>query len=291
LAAALQEAAAAAARMYYDETQDRLDCETYYAGLAPDLDPAGMFDAVSELVTSTHAVTPRYRPAAELYPWIDLQPDLKIRSLYSTQVFEPADLIEQDFAMEAQREARLNEILAEAAIDPAAAQEALLALEASLPYNCEHVVCQSWFAKKEPMRGDLHHLFACEMDCNSFRGNTPYFDFPDFMEAVRDECGKREGTQGTAAENRDARFEPGNGKGPAARAVLYFLLRYPGMLNSQMPIYDAERLQAILAWHNAEPVTPWELHRNQAIFARQGNRNPLIDHPEWADRIDFAKGL
>ncbi|MCE0446644.1 endonuclease [Streptomyces tricolor] len=37
---------------------------------------------------------------------------------------------------------------------------------------------QSWFAKREPMRGDLHHLFACEPECNSFRGNIPYTDFP-----------------------------------------------------------------------------------------------------------------
>lgn len=67
------------------------------------------------------------------------------------------------------------------------------------------------------MRGDLHHLFACESDCNSFRGNTPYGDFPDFMEVVREACGKRE----------QQRFEPASGKGPVARAVLYFLLRYP----------------------------------------------------------------
>ena len=65
------------------------------------------------------------------------------------------------------------------------------------------------------MRGDLHHLFACESGCNSFRGNVPYFDFPDFEEAVRGECGKRE----------EGRFEPANGKGAVARATLYFLLR------------------------------------------------------------------
>ncbi|MGW1681571.1 endonuclease [Saccharopolyspora sp. NPDC002376] len=33
-------------------------------------------------------------------------------------------------------------------------------LEAALPYNCEHVVPQSRFGNREPMRGDLHHLFA-----------------------------------------------------------------------------------------------------------------------------------
>jgi endonuclease I len=51
---------------------------------------------------------------------------------------------------------------------------------AELRFNCEHVVPQSWYAKAEPMRGDLHHLFACEPRCNSFRSNIPYFDFADF---------------------------------------------------------------------------------------------------------------
>jgi endonuclease I len=49
-------------------------------------------------------------------------------------------------------------------------------------------VPQSWYAKAEPMRGDLHHLFACEPRCNSFRSNIPYFDFADFSnpEVIRD---------------------------------------------------------------------------------------------------------
>jgi endonuclease I len=28
-----------------------------------------------------------------------------------------------------------------------------------------------------------------------------------------------------------------------------------------------------------------------AISRKQGNRNPLIDFPEWADKINFRKGL
>ncbi len=67
------------------------------------------------------------------------------------------------------------------------------AIEAALPYNCEHVVPQSWFGEDEPMRGDIHHLFACEFGCNSFRGNFPYFDFPDTQEVVRDACGRLRG--------------------------------------------------------------------------------------------------
>jgi endonuclease G, mitochondrial len=43
----------------------------------------------------------------------------------------------------------------------------------------------------------------------------------------------------------------------------------------------------LLEWHQAEPVSEYERHRNAAIFERQGNRNPVIDHPEWAPKIAF----
>jgi endonuclease G len=129
------------------------------------------------------------------------------------------------------------------------------------------------------MRGDLHHLFACEPECNSFRGNTPYFDFADFDELIRSDCGERE----------ERKFEPSAGKGAVARAVLYFLLRYPGAVESDE--FEPERLPILLAWHAAEPADEHERHRNQAIPQRQGNRNPLIDHADWAEGIDFASGL
>ena len=38
-------------------------------------------------------------------------------------------------------------------------------------------------------------------------------------------------------------------------------------------------------------MTEYERHRNMAIFEIQGNRNVLIDHPEWASRIAFQQGL
>jgi endonuclease G, mitochondrial len=124
-------------------------------------------------------------------------------------------------------------------------------------------------------------LFACESKCNSFRSNTPYFDFADFREAIRTDCGKSESNK----------FEPNAGKGAVARATLYFLLRYPGEINSTDSEYTPDRIPTLLQWHQDHPVSDHELHRNQAIFAVQGNRNPLIDHPDWAEHIDFSRGL
>ena len=50
----------------------------------------------------------------------------------------------------------------------------------------------------------------------------------------------------------------------------------------------ADRLAILLEWHGDEPISVYEQHRNFAIAELQGNRNPLIDHPEWATQLDFA---
>jgi len=77
--------------------------------------------------------------------------------------------------------------------------------------------------------------------------------------------------------------------GRVARATLYFLLRYPGHIEpGELP---AERLTQLLEWHDQFPPNDYERHRNAAIHDRQGNRNPLIDHPEWAVITDFSRGL
>ena len=41
------------------------------------------------------------------------------------------------------------------------------------------------------------------------------------------------------------------------------------------------RYTALLKWHFADPASEAERVRNDAVAAYQGNRNPLIDHPEW----------
>lgn len=282
--AALREAREARTRPYYEEAADRQARDAYYAGIDRGAAPEALFQALSGLLRATHATQLSYKPMQHVYPWVDLHPDRRLRSIYSGKPFEAEELILEDARVEAAR-ARLREsfraALAESTLGGARLQETLDLLEAQLPFNCEHVVPQSWFAKREPMRGDLHHLFACESGCNSFRGNVPYFDFPDFEEAVRDACGKRE----------EGKFEPANGKGPVARATLYFLLRYPGEINAVAGELRPERIDILLDWHRQRPPTEYERHRNAAVAEKQGNRNPLIDFPEWGDGIAFRQGL
>ena len=88
-----------------------------------------------------------------------------------------------------------------------------------------------------------------------------------------------------------------------ARAVLYMAIRYEGgthpttgqnepdlemtdnasliVATSSSPAYMG-LLSTLLAWHQADPPDAAELARNEVIYSFQGNRNPFIDHPEWA---------
>ena len=183
---ALAELAAAEEKPYLDDDADREAATGFYGDVDPEQD-----GALAQLVEHTHRDRLRYSPAKELYPWVDLQPDRMVRSIYTQEEFDPKELIEEAARIHERREALRVTAASEAAVEE---------LE---PYNCEHVVCQSWFDHAEPMRGDLHHLFACERKCNSFRGNAPYTDFPDYLEVVRESCGKKE----------TATFEPAAGKG------------------------------------------------------------------------------
>jgi endonuclease I len=275
-------------KVYYDPDQDEVDRKEYYATIPSNLRTDNRFRRLRDLLTQTHRDQLSYSKARldYLYPWVDLHETCdeqrQLRSIYSGVAFDAEVAIRGDLEVAMRREERLREImLTEGAFGEEAMEAALDELEAQMPYNCEHVVPQSWFAKAQPMRGDLHHLFACEPGCNSFRSNIPYFQFDPVQEVYRTECGRRE----------DDKFEPDNGKGAVARASLYFLLRYPGLVGDDAAEMQLARLPMLLDWHHSDPVSQYEKHRNAAIFAIQGNRNPLIDYPQWADKIDFRLGF
>ncbi|MBX2979476.1 MAG: endonuclease [Flavobacteriales bacterium] len=271
---------------YYDEQADVQAVREYYRGIRANEPAKALFLKLSDLLERTHHTTPNYNSVRNrhLYPVVDLHPDGKLRSIYrgDTSVgYDPEVFIEHDYGVEREIERKFELWRNSESFSLESEADVLDRLEAAAPYNCEHVVCQSWFGKVEPMRGDMHHLFACESGCNSSRGNKPYIDFedynPDGLEAIRLACGKGEGN----------RFEPEAGKGPVARATLYYLLRYPESIGA----YSQEDLKMLLDWHERYKVGLYELHRNQCIHRVQGNRNPLIDKPEIARRIAFELGL
>lgn len=277
------------ARPYYDEAADAELRQAYYAEVLPLFADGGSdadrYRALSRLVKGTHTRVLSYGDARHqhLYTWVDLQENGMLRSLYTGDEYPPKQVIESDLALEAERVEQFRAWMSGAA--GLAADVSLSDLQAQLdaadeqgPFNCEHVVPQAWFKPRStPMKSDLHHLFTCDPRCNSTRGNIPF----GITGLAGERCGKQSGNE----------FEPAQGKGPAARATLYFMLRYPGEINDRASEYTASDIATLLQWHRDEPVSRFELHRNAGVQTAQGNRNPLIDFPDWADRIDFRLGL
>jgi len=270
----------AARRTYYDAERDQADQKKYYSQLPPKLDKltkGEFFRKLNGLTTRTHKHELAYNPGQYLYNWVDLQPNLRLQSVYTDVPVKQAD---KPRSLEQQAEQWVK-ALAQGPTDAIGIARRIAQAETESYFNCEHAVPRIYFDDAQPMRGDLHHLFTSEQTINSARSSRPYVDFPEF-EGKGDPA-----IQGHAPELEDG-FEPSGGKGAVARATLYFLVRYPGKVGSN---YTADDLETLLRWHRENPVSLHERHRNAEIFSRQGNRNPFIDHPEWADKVDFKLGI
>ncbi|MGW5983166.1 endonuclease I family protein [Bacillus mycoides] len=268
-------------KKYFDEDAEKSILATYYKTINfEQLKPNELFKALQSLIESTHKPV-KYNPAQYLYNWVDLQEDGKLKSIYSGNIRNPEEVIAEDFEIITKRKNELDSLLTNQSLTENELETQKKRIEENNKLNCEHVVPQSWFHKQEPMRGDLHHLFACDPQCNSMRSNYPYHDFPDFergieLKLIRQKCGKLE----------ESLFEPEYAKGIVARATLYFLLRYPDKITN-----DKEKnidIELLLKWHEQYPVSIYERHRNQSIQDTQGNRNPLIDFPNYTHKIDFS---
>lgn len=278
LQAAINEYRSFSDREYYNERRDAGARQSYYSDIDWSAGGSALFDQLSAKVRHTHKNELDYRPSKYVYPWVDLHPDGQLRSLYSNLAMPAVTAIVEDWEVgQMTRQAENALVFTQAAFSPEAAATAFATQEAAA-LNCEHVVPQSWFGKKQPARGDLHHLFACDSQCNSRRGNLPYDEFKNADDSWRDQCG---------VIGPERTFEPAGGKGAAARATLYFLLRYPGVVDR----YDSSDIERMLDWNRRYPPGLWEQHRNAAIEELQGNRNPLIDFPDMADAVDFHRGL
>ncbi|QGQ48086.1 endonuclease I family protein [Metabacillus sediminilitoris] len=273
------------AKEYYDEVEDNRIIKDYYHNI--DFNEANktkLFKQLSQLIKNTHENQLPYNSKTRdyLYSTVDLHIDGTLKSIYSKKEQKPEQVIREDYDTDQKRKIAYDKLLKSNLNNDYDKQKAAAAIENEIMYNCEHVVPQSWFDKDNPMSGDLHHLFTCEKECNSSRSNYPYFDFDDYppqieTDAIRAQCGKYE----------EGKFEPENGKGAVARATLYFLLRYPGEVSR----YNGRDIEMLLKWHRDDKVSIYEKHRNKEIFQIQKNRNPLIDFPQYANKIDFMFGL
>jgi endonuclease I len=158
-------------------------------------------------------------------------------------------------------------------------------------YNREHSWPQSWFNEQTTPRTDMHHIFATDGFVNGKRGNYPFGEVQSASWTSQNGSklgsSKTPGYSGTVFEPIDAY------KGDFARALMYMSVRYytedASWGSSDMTTKSVIKPWAIamlLRWNELDPVSQKEIDRNNAIYNDyQHNRNPFVDHPEYARMI------
>ena len=160
-------------------------------------------------------------------------------------------------------------------------------------WNKEHCWPESrGLGNDGPDQVDVHNLFAEDIAVNALRGNR-YFDESDPLDP-----GYRAPATNAAPEtSMDSNsFEPPpQSKGNVARGVFYMATRYDGGEPDTSALWFSDdpthtnsmgKLATLLLWHALDPPDALESNKNELVFANyQYNRNPFIDHPEWAEEI------
>ncbi|MGN7810346.1 endonuclease [Flavobacterium sp. 22076] len=159
-------------------------------------------------------------------------------------------------------------------------------------YNREHIIPQSVFNEQSPMVADAHFITPTDGKVNGMRSNYPHGTVNSATYTSQN--GSKLGSSSVSGYSGTV-FEPINAfKGDIARMYFYFATRYENtvagysyaMFNgSSNQVFTTAFLNMLLAWHAQDPVSAREIARNNAVYARQNNRNPFIDHPEYVNQI------
>lgn len=163
-------------------------------------------------------------------------------------------------------------------------------------YNREHIIPQSVFSSVDPMKSDAHFVVPSDKYVNAQRDNFPFGRVQTASNTYSN--GSKKGNNlnsGYSAGYTGTVFEPiDEFKGDIARMYFYFITRYESQVagwsydmfnNTSNQVLNNTFLNILLTWHLNDPVSAREIGRNNAIYIRQGNRNPFIDHPEYVCEI------
>ena len=165
-------------------------------------------------------------------------------------------------------------------------------------FNREHSVPQSWFNSSSPMVSDIFHVYPTDGKVNGMRSNFPFGEVTNPTSTSSN--GSKLGTC-TAPGYTGTVFEPlDEYKGDFARTYFYMATRYENVISTwhsasntaeavfqanTFPVYENWVVNMFLKWNTNDPVSLKEINRNNAAYAIQKNRNPYIDHPEYANSV------
>ena len=131
---------------------------------------------------------------------------------------------------------------------------------------------------RDPLEDDIHMVRPTLTSENSARGNAFFV----------------EGGNGKGANNSNG-WDPASFKNESYRGDAARIIFYCAIADTQLKLVDVNyedqsnhsmgKLSDLLKWNLIYPVQIREENRNEGAQSLQGNRNPFIDHPEYACRI------
>ncbi|MBL7754863.1 MAG: endonuclease [Chitinophagaceae bacterium] len=166
----------------------------------------------------------------------------------------------------------------------------------SICYNREHTWPSTYFNDFYPMYADLFLVMPTDAWVNNKRNNFPYgkVNSATWTSQNGSKLGVSTSYSNWSSTNPNHwAFEPIDSfKGDVARNYFYIATRYLGedasWYNWEMAtgaVLSPAAVTLLLDWHHKDPVSQKEINRNNAVYAIQGNRNPFIDYPIFADCI------
>ncbi|QOW09212.1 T9SS type A sorting domain-containing protein [Kaistella flava (ex Peng et al. 2021)] len=145
-------------------------------------------------------------------------------------------------------------------------------------WNREHVYAKSQGTPNLGTSGpgaDGHHLRPADVSLNSSRGHLSFDD----------------GVGPLAGKTARGGWYPGDEwKGDVARILMYMYVRYnsrclPLNITMNPSTYSADFPDILLKWNIEDPVSAFEMQRQNVVANTQKNRNPFIDNPYLATVI------
>jgi endonuclease I len=167
-------------------------------------------------------------------------------------------------------------------------------------FSREHTYPHSWMPSfdasdpEKPEYNDQHNLYpARQSNVNATRSNYPLGKVVTVEQSYLDGKIGLDNLGHRVYEPRDAH------KGRAARAMMYMAVCYNGISgnnwkfpnpisSSPISIPYGQDQNILKKWNTDFPPTGYDIARNDFLDSLQQNRNPFVDHPEYACYIDFS---
>lgn len=171
--------------------------------------------------------------------------------------------------------------------------------------NIEHSFAKSWWGgTKNQAYKDIQQLRPSNSGANSSKGSWPMAVVDG--KKTYDNGSIKVGKSSSRSGGEISAWEPSDEyKGDFARIYMYMVTCYEDfdqlwkgnsvnqLDNNKYPVFEPWTVQLLLDWCRQDPVSDWEIQRNDKVYGIQGNRNPYVDYAElaeyvWGDKTEEA---